>query len=262
MVNVSLSKPSRPKGEQNVYIPLFVSALDAGEWSTSHFGCLTPWRFTLNFLYEIYYTPLISVVRLMCRAKIVVVKVNMNIMKDRCIVLWLVCFFALTHTWRIALYWFESATVWNLTVLDHFLLQSPISNCSWWMQRKQFGWFFRNDLVQAFLRRHKLHFHWNNQTTTNNVQPVDTNMISCKWKWQQLHWQQWKGWLLWSTLTYLHFHVVIIMSRVSCDWSTGKNKTGTQFLWSSDRKTTNSRTAYRYSTAVSAIAAGYVALLL
>jgi len=161
---------------------------------------------------------------------------------------------------RIALYWFESATVWNLTVLDHFMFQSPISNCSWWIQGKQFGWFFRNDFMQALLQLYRLHFHCINTNTTNNVPLADTYVIFCKLKWT-LYWQQWKGWLLWSTLTYLHFHVVIIMWQVSRDWCTAKNKTRTKFLWSRDRETTNCKIEYHYSMAVREIAAGQVTLL-
>jgi hypothetical protein len=42
MAKLSLSKPSRIKGKLKVYIHSFISALDAGEWSTSHSGCRTP----------------------------------------------------------------------------------------------------------------------------------------------------------------------------------------------------------------------------
>jgi hypothetical protein len=149
----------------------------------------------------------------MCRVKIIVLKININIIKDSCRALWPGNIGTLTHMWRIALHWFESATLRNLTVFDHFLLQSPIRNCLWWIQRKQFGLFFRNYFVQ---KRYRLHFHCINPNTTKIVQPVETNVISCKWKWK-LYWQQWKGWLLRSTLTYLHFHVVIIMWQVSRD---------------------------------------------
>ena len=175
-------------------------------------------------------TPLILVVRFIYRVKIIILKININIIKDSCRAVWPGSIVTLIRMWRIALHWFESAAVWNLTVFDHFLLQSPISNCLWWIQRKQFGWFFRNDFVKAFLQRYRLHFHCSNPNTTNNVRPVDTNVIFSKWKWK-LYWQQWKGWLLWSTLAYLHFYVVIVMWQVSYDWCTGRNKTGTRFLW-------------------------------